>query len=44
MDMANSYDFVYSHIKNLRKKIMDKGGNDYIHTIYGMGYKFTRLP
>ncbi len=43
MDMANSYDFVYSHIKNLRKKIMEKGGNDYIHTIYGMGYKFTRL-
>jgi DNA-binding response OmpR family regulator len=41
MDMANSYDFVYSHIKNLRKKIVEKGGSDYIHTIYGMGYKFT---
>jgi len=41
MDMADSFDFIYTHIKNLRKKIIDKGGEDYIHTIYGMGYKFT---
>ena len=41
MDMADSFDFIYTHIKNLRKKIMEKGGEDYIHTIYGMGYKFT---
>jgi DNA-binding response OmpR family regulator len=41
MDMANSYDFIYSHIKNIRKKIMEKGGQDYIRTIYGMGYKFN---
>ena len=39
-DMADSFDFIYSHIKNLRKKIMDKGGADYIKTVYGMGYKF----
>ena len=41
MDMADSFDFIYTHIKNLRKKIMEKGGEDYIRTIYGMGYKFT---
>ncbi len=41
MDMADSFDFIYTHIKNLRKKIMEKGGDDYIKTIYGMGYKFT---
>lgn len=41
MDMADSFDFIYTHIKNLRKKIMEKGGEDYIRTIYGMGYKFS---
>ncbi len=41
MDTADSFDFIYTHIKNLRKKIMEKGGEDYIRTIYGMGYKFT---
>ncbi len=41
MDMADSFDFIYTHIKNLRKKIIEKGGEDYIKTIYGMGYKFT---
>lgn len=39
-DNADSLDFVYTHIKNLRKKITDKGGVNYIHTIYGIGYKF----
>lgn len=41
MDMADSFNFIYSHIKNIRKKIMEKGGKDYIRTIYGMGYKFA---
>jgi DNA-binding response OmpR family regulator len=41
MDMADSFDFIYTHIKNLRKKIMEKGGEDYIKTVYGLGYKFT---
>jgi len=42
MDMADSFDFIYSHLKNLRKKIEEIGGNDYIQTIYGIGYKFTK--
>jgi DNA-binding response OmpR family regulator len=41
MDSADSFDFIYTHIKNIRRKIMEKGGRDYIQTIYGMGYKFT---
>jgi DNA-binding response OmpR family regulator len=40
-DVSYTYDFLYSHIKNIRKKILDKGGKDYIHSIYGIGYKFS---
>lgn len=39
-DLAN-FDFVYQHIKNLRKKICRAGGKDYIQTVYGIGYKFN---
>lgn len=42
MDLADSFDFIYSHLKNLRKKIQDKGGQDYIKTVYGVGYKFSK--
>ena len=41
VDFYDSFDFVYQHIKNLRKKVMKAGGGDYINTIYGMGYKFN---
>lgn len=41
VDFLDSFDFVYQHIKNLRKKITAAGGEDYIRTIYGMGYKFS---
>jgi DNA-binding response OmpR family regulator len=37
----DNFDFVYTHIKNLRKKLIEHGANDYIHSIYGIGYKFT---
>jgi len=40
VDAYDSFDFVYQHIKNLRKKIMNAGGADYIRTVYGLGYKF----
>lgn len=42
-DFYDSFDFVYQHIKNLRKKVIQAGGGDYITTIYGMGYKFNTL-
>jgi DNA-binding response OmpR family regulator len=41
MDLADNFDFIYSHIKNLRKKVREAGGNDYLQSVYGMGYKFT---
>jgi DNA-binding response OmpR family regulator len=40
MDMLDSFDFIYTHIKNLRKKMMDLSGKDFFSTIYGVGYKF----
>jgi DNA-binding response OmpR family regulator len=39
-DNLPSFDFIYQHIKNLRKKISEAGGNDYLTTVYGIGYKF----
>jgi DNA-binding response OmpR family regulator len=40
-DMAESFDFVYTHVKNLRKKLNDRGLGEYIQTVYGIGYKFN---
>lgn len=40
MDISDSYDFIYSHMKNLRKKIVSKNVDDPIKVIYGIGYKF----
>ncbi|MCB0649899.1 MAG: response regulator transcription factor [Saprospiraceae bacterium] len=41
MDLADNFDLVYTHVKNLRKRILQNGGEDYIKTIYGMGYKLS---
>lgn len=41
MDQSDSFDFIYTHIKNLRKKMIEKGCQDYIKTIYGIGYNFS---
>jgi DNA-binding response OmpR family regulator len=40
VDVLGSLDFVYLHIKNLRKKLINAGCSDYIKTVYGVGYKF----
>ncbi len=39
-DNLPNFDFVYQHVKNLRRKINLAGGKDYITTVYGLGYKF----
>jgi DNA-binding response OmpR family regulator len=39
-DNLPNFDFVYQHVKNLRKKITAASGQDYIGTVYGLGYKF----
>jgi len=41
VDIADDFNFIYSHIKNLRKKLIEADSKDYIHAAYGMGYKFT---
>jgi DNA-binding response OmpR family regulator len=41
IEMADSYKFLYTHLANVRKKITELGGNDYIQSIYSVGYKFT---
>lgn len=40
MDQSNSFDFIYTHIKNMRRKLVDAGCKDYLNTVYGIGYKF----
>ena len=40
MDEAVSFDFIYAHVKNLRKKLTENECGDYLKTIYGIGYKF----
>jgi len=39
-DMLDNHDFIYAHIKNLKKKLSQAGCGDYIKTIYGLGYKW----
>ena len=39
IDEANSLDFIYSQVKNLRKKLKDAGADIEIQAIYGVGYK-----
>lgn len=43
IDMSDDFDFIYTHIKNLRKKLVEAGGKDYIRSMYGVGYKFENI-
>jgi DNA-binding response OmpR family regulator len=43
-DSSVSFDFVYSQIKNLRRKLVEKTGIDYFQNVYGTGYTFTKRP
>jgi DNA-binding response OmpR family regulator len=36
----DNFDFIYAHMKNLKRKLSAAGSEDYIKAIYGMGYKF----
>jgi DNA-binding response OmpR family regulator len=35
----DNFDYIYSHIKNLKKKLIEGGCEDYIKTVYGLGYR-----
>ena len=37
----DNVDFIYQHLKNLRRKISEANGTDYVQTVYGLGYKWT---
>jgi DNA-binding response OmpR family regulator len=39
-EVFDNFDFVYAHMKNMKKKLAEAGCQDYIKTIYGLGYKF----
>ncbi|MBG6062298.1 DNA-binding response OmpR family regulator [Flavobacterium sp. CG_9.1] len=39
-DQFDNFDFIYNHVKNLRKKLLAANCNDYIQSIYGIGYTF----
>lgn len=39
-DMLDNHDFVYAHVKNLKKKLNDAGCEQYLKTVYGTGYKW----
>ena len=41
IDQVDRFDFLYSQMKNLRKKLTEHGCPDYIQTVYGVGYKLT---
>lgn len=40
-DVFDNFDFIYAHMKNLKKKLTAAGCADYVKSIYGMGYKFS---
>jgi DNA-binding response OmpR family regulator len=42
MSSGETFDIIYTHIKNLRRKLQEKGCGDYIRSVYGMGYKLSR--
>lgn len=43
IDLSDDFDFIYTHIKNLRKKLIEAGSKDYIKSMYGVGYKFENI-
>ena len=41
IDQSDRYDFIYSQVKNLRKKLKAQGAKADIAAVYGIGYKFV---
>ncbi|MGY4384997.1 DNA-binding response OmpR family regulator [Pedobacter sp. UYP24] len=39
-DMLDNHDFIYAHIKNLKKKLAEANAGNYLKTLYGNGYKW----
>lgn len=39
-EMLDNHDFVYAHVKNLKKKLNEAGCDHYLKSVYGTGYKW----
>lgn len=40
-DDERAMELVYAHMKNLKRKLIEAGAGDRIHTVYGVGYRFS---
>lgn len=43
IDFFDNFDFLYAHIKNIKKKLANFGAQDCIKSVYGMGYKIESI-
>lgn len=43
IDQADSFDFIYAQMKNLRRRLKEAGADVEIKTVYGFGYKLIKL-
>jgi len=43
IDQSDNFEFIYSQIKNLRKKLNDQNAEIEIKAVYGIGYKLVRV-
>ena len=41
VEFSDNLDFVYSQVKNLRKKLKEAHAEADIHSVYGVGYKLN---
>lgn len=39
--LHSSFDAIYTHVRNLRRKLEYAGGTHYLHSVYGIGYLFS---
>ena len=42
VDQSDNFDFIYSQIRNIRRKLKQAPAGVKIETVYGVGYKLTR--
>lgn len=38
-EVFDNFDFIYAHMKNLKRKLAEAGADDHIKSVYGLGYK-----
>ena len=43
IDQADSFDFIYAQMKNLRKRLKAAGAQVEFRTVYGFGYKLVEV-